>query len=161
MESRSNSSTLHRRYSVGPDLILPKTSSFLPPYAPADTDTTPSSSSSGSSYSPLLSFPSVDLELISLNSQSYTSLKDILPTTSLVNSPTPTGPSSATGYEIPIRNHLVKQAAWAYLQPMVASPTSSSRPFSQLFDCGLIPVLTRAFHQLLIHLRIRPSSRFL
>uniref|UniRef100_A0A7N0V4U3 Uncharacterized protein n=1 Tax=Kalanchoe fedtschenkoi TaxID=63787 RepID=A0A7N0V4U3_KALFE len=175
MESKSSSpSTLHRRTPPPSELFLPRISSFLPPSAVTDT-TTPSSSHS--SASPLLSFPSVDLDLISLNFQSYTSLKDILPTTSLVNSPTTAGsPSSAAPYDIPIRNRLVKQAAWAYLQPMAASPTSSTTPFfhrllagryflpplsslCRLFNCGLIPVLTRAFNQLLIHLRIRTCCR--
>ncbi|KAF1868116.1 hypothetical protein Lal_00018632 [Lupinus albus] len=39
----------------------------------------------------------------------------MLPSTVAVNSPTASS----------IRNHLVKQAPWAYLQPMSASPTSS------------------------------------
>uniref|UniRef100_A0A7N0UW65 Uncharacterized protein n=1 Tax=Kalanchoe fedtschenkoi TaxID=63787 RepID=A0A7N0UW65_KALFE len=157
MEPKSISSTLHRRYSVGTppsDLFLPKLSSFLPPYPLTDTP-----SSSDSAASALLSFPSVDLDLISLNSQSYTSLKDILPTTSAVNSPTTAAPPSSSN--IPIRNRPVKQAAWAYRQPVAASPTfpfSHFLPplnaFCRLFDCGLIPVLTRAFG----HFHISTSS---
>ncbi|XP_047965288.1 uncharacterized protein LOC125209747 [Salvia hispanica] len=66
---------------------------------------------------------SSDLELLSIkpNSHSYTSLKDLLPTTA-VNSPRPS--SAHGGSDIGIRNRLVKQAAWAYLQPMSASAGS-------------------------------------
>ncbi|KAG6386230.1 hypothetical protein SASPL_155122 [Salvia splendens] len=69
-----------------------------------------------------------DLELLSIkpNSHSYTSLKDLLPTTA-VNSPRPS--SAHGGYDIGIRNRLVKQAAWAYLQPMSASPGSAGGSF--------------------------------
>ncbi|PKI47014.1 hypothetical protein CRG98_032553, partial [Punica granatum] len=62
------------------------------------------------------------------SSLSYTSLKDLLPQFSAAAINSPTAASSASGrsgYEISIRNHLVKQAAWAYLQPMSASPGSS------------------------------------
>ena len=81
-------------------------------------------SSSTSSSSPRSSFPAVDFELISLKSLSYTSLKDLLPSTSVVQSPTAAGAAAGSCHEISIRNHLVKQAAWAYLQPMSASPGS-------------------------------------
>ncbi|KAK9196664.1 hypothetical protein WN943_004794 [Citrus x changshan-huyou] len=66
-------------------------------------------------------------ELISLKSpsSSYTSLKDLLPSSGF-NSPTATGSAANSAYEISIRNRLVKQAAWAYLQPMSASPDSST-----------------------------------
>ncbi|KAL9425421.1 hypothetical protein AB3S75_032387 [Citrus x aurantiifolia] len=66
-------------------------------------------------------------ELISLKSPSlsYTSLKDLLPSSGF-NSPTATGSAANSAYEISIRNRLVKQAAWAYLQPMSASPDSST-----------------------------------
>ncbi|KAK9164597.1 hypothetical protein Syun_005499 [Stephania yunnanensis] len=68
-----------------------------------------------SSSSPLLisnsvllsSFSNGQLELIAIRNMSYTSLKDLAPSS----------PPPATG-EIPIKNRLVKQAAWAYLQPM-------------------------------------------
>ncbi|XP_057438890.1 uncharacterized protein LOC130730795 [Lotus japonicus] len=71
------------------------------------------------------------LDLASLKSpftsSAYTSLRDMLPSPyAAVNSPTAASAASS-GYEISIRNHLVKQAAWAYLQPMSsASPASSS-----------------------------------
>ncbi|KAL4339103.1 hypothetical protein AHAS_Ahas12G0276700 [Arachis hypogaea] len=68
------------------------------------------------------------------SSSSYTSLKDMLPFTA-VNSPSPTPTAAATaassssgGGSISIRNRLVKQAAWAYLQPMSPSPCSPSGP---------------------------------
>lgn len=85
------------------------------------------------------SFPGADFELLTLKSPStdvYTSLKDILPgSPASILSPTPavaiagiSGSSTGSGYEISIRNRLVKQAAWAYLQPVVSSsPSSSSR----------------------------------
>ena len=65
-----------------------------------------------------------DLELLSVKpaSHSYTSLKDLLPSTA-VNSPRPnSAPLVQIGSDISIRNHLVKQAAWAYLQPMSTTP---------------------------------------
>ncbi|KMT06666.1 hypothetical protein BVRB_7g158300 [Beta vulgaris subsp. vulgaris] len=84
------------------------------------------------------SFPSIDFELKSQSSDIYTSLKDILPwSPSSILSPTPavaiagiSASSAGSGYEISIRNRLVKQAAWAYLQPTLSSsPSSSSRGF--------------------------------
>ncbi|VVB05478.1 unnamed protein product [Arabis nemorensis] len=72
----------------------------------------------------------LDLELVSVDKSSddplpfYTSLKDILPsTTTTVDSP---DVSSTAGPTILIRNRLVKQAACAYLQP--STPTPSSNP---------------------------------
>lgn len=85
----------------------------------------PSSESSSSSGS--------NLELVSLKSSpvtaSYTSLKDLLASSpaSSILSPTSATSSSASEISIPIRNRLVKQAAWAYLQPAV-SPYPSSSP---------------------------------
>ncbi|CAH2064307.1 unnamed protein product [Thlaspi arvense] len=71
----------------------------------------------------------LDLELVSVNKSSdeplpcYTSLKDILPsTTTTIDSPS----VSVVGPTISIRNRLVKQAACAYLQP--STPTPSSNP---------------------------------
>lgn len=88
---------------------------------------TESSSSSGS-----------NLEVVSLKSSpdtaSYTSLKDLLqssPASSILSPTSVTSSSSAVSsaseISIPIRNRLVKQAAWAYLQPAV-SPCPSSSP---------------------------------
>ncbi|XP_050381928.1 uncharacterized protein LOC126798891 [Argentina anserina] len=75
--------------------------------------------------------PQLDLELLSpKSSDSYTSLKDLLPSSSLtaVQSPTPNSTAAtSSGYEISIRNRLVQQAAWAYLQPM-SSTSGPSGP---------------------------------
>lgn len=67
-------------------------------------------------------------------SRSYTSLRDLLPQFSSGSINSPTAASSAScrsGFEISIRNRLVKQAAWAYLQPMSASPGSAGPSFLQ------------------------------
>ncbi|OIW11342.1 hypothetical protein TanjilG_31110 [Lupinus angustifolius] len=109
----------------------------------------------------LLSKSLLNLKLDALNNSplsSYTSLRDMLPSTAAaVNSPT----ASSSGYEISIRNHLVKQAAWAYLQPMSASPTSSAAPhflrrlchrfsaFITFVNHHLSPGLSRVFHRIL------------
>ncbi|KAK4755230.1 hypothetical protein SAY87_008987 [Trapa incisa] len=66
----------------------------------------------------------------------YTSLRDLLPqfSSGTINSPNAASPvSSRSGYEISIRNRLVKQAAWAYLQPMSASSESSGSSSLQRF----------------------------
>ncbi|KAL0337053.1 UNVERIFIED_CONTAM: hypothetical protein Scaly_1980400 [Sesamum calycinum] len=86
---------------------------------------------SSSSAATTTSSSSDDLELLSIKptSLSYTSLKDLLPLAS-VNSPKPNSVHQVQpGSDICIRNRLVKQAAWAYLQPMSASPGSSSSNF--------------------------------
>ncbi|CAN0847394.1 hypothetical protein LINGRAHAP2_LOCUS4954 [Linum grandiflorum] len=108
----------------------------------------------------------LDFELYSFeqDSSAYTSLKDLLPS-SAVNSPT-AGSSVCYGsaYEICIRNHLVKQAAWAYLQPMSSSPGSDGpthflrrlwlrlrNPISACFrfvELHLIPGISRAFYRI-------------
>ncbi|GAB4833274.1 hypothetical protein Ancab_031521 [Ancistrocladus abbreviatus] len=103
---------------------------------------------------PSLSFSAVvDFELIPLKSPSYISLRDILPSSPSVLSPTATafvatttttsasstysssgGISFLSGCEISIRNRLVKQAAWAYLQPMSSSPSASGGRFWRCFS---------------------------
>lgn len=83
------------------------------------------------SSSATTSSSSDDMELLSIkpNSHSYTSLKDLLPTAA-VNSPRPSSaPLGQSGSDICIRNRLVKQAAWAYLQPMSTSPGSADGSF--------------------------------
>ncbi|WJX79564.1 hypothetical protein P8452_62673 [Trifolium repens] len=81
---------------------------------------------------------SVDLELLLLKSPctSYTSLKDLLSPKAAVNSPTASSANINSGYEIPIRNRLVKQAAWAYLQPMSSTVENSSARnfFGRIFN---------------------------
>ncbi|KAJ4715942.1 DNA-directed RNA polymerase subunit alpha like [Melia azedarach] len=60
-----------------------------------------------------------DIEMISLQSATYTSLKDLLPPSPpAITSPT----NNSSWYEIPIKNPLVKHAALAYLQPMSSPP---------------------------------------
>lgn len=79
-----------------------------------------------------------DIEMISLQPLSYTSLKDLLP----ASHPAPAPPAivsptthNSSWHEIPIRNPLVKQAALAYLQPM-STPTGvgNKGPFGKLKD---------------------------
>lgn len=80
------------------------------------------------------------VELVPLNDKdslpAYTSLRDILrPSLSPPPPTSPAGSSSQAWSEIPIRNRLVKQAAWAYLQPMAASPESSGNDlFGRCWD---------------------------
>ncbi|XP_058087762.1 uncharacterized protein LOC131234807 [Magnolia sinica] len=80
-------------------------------------------------------YPAVDFELVALTIRplSYTSLKDLITSSSssLGVGLCPSSPGVATHscHDISIRNRLVKQAAWAYLQPMAASPDSAGRDF--------------------------------
>ena len=131
------SSNLRRRNSIGTaaiptKLTLPSKAHYSSSF-PRPNGVRVSSSTLSSS--PQSSFPNVDFELISLKSLAYTSLKDLLPSTSAAQSPTAAGTGSGSCYEISIRNRLVKQAAWAYLQPMSASPGSSG---GRLFDRMLL-----------------------
>ncbi|XVF45582.1 hypothetical protein PTKIN_Ptkin02bG0217600 [Pterospermum kingtungense] len=64
-----------------------------------------------------------DIEMITIQSVSYTSLKDLLPSSTPAAAITsPTHNSSWYEIEIPIKNPLVKHAALAYLQPMSTPP---------------------------------------
>lgn len=101
------------------------------------------------------SFTGADYELMTLK-DSYTSLKDILPSSpSSILSPTPgiavagiSSSSSGSGYEISIRNRLVKQAAWAYLQPaLLSSPSTSTRFFSGDTFRGIFDDFRRLFYR--------------
>lgn len=67
-----------------------------------------------------------DIEMISFQSATYTSLRDLLPSS---HPPTAiTSPSNNSSWnEIPIRNPLVKQAALAYLQPMSTPPEAGEK----------------------------------
>ncbi|CAI9786418.1 unnamed protein product [Fraxinus pennsylvanica] len=58
-----------------------------------------------------------DIEMIPIQNSSYTSLKDILPV-SPTSTRSPVTIRMDSWKEIPIKNPLVKHAAWAYLQPM-------------------------------------------
>ncbi|XVE61414.1 hypothetical protein DITRI_Ditri06bG0037900 [Diplodiscus trichospermus] len=152
--------TRRRRNSISTPVKGPAKLTVLTP-KPLQTAT---SLPNGSAASPPL-----DLDLISLKTSfaSYTSLKDILPSSAIaVNSPTAAGSATNSGYEISIRNRLVKQAAWAYLQPMSASPDSSGphffrrlwlrfssqNPFSsclRFFHQKVLPCLTRVVDRIL------------
>ncbi|KAL8150251.1 hypothetical protein V2J09_020059 [Rumex salicifolius] len=76
-----------------------------------------------------------DIELITIQPNSYTSLRDIIAASSAAlggaSSPS-TAPASPTCWkstrdrdDVPIKNQLVKQAALAYLQPLSSSPSST------------------------------------
>ncbi|GMJ06931.1 hypothetical protein HRI_004362300 [Hibiscus trionum] len=69
-----------------------------------------------------------DVEMITVQSGSYTSLRDLLPPGSsspMLSSPTmSTTANNSSWHEIPIKNPLVKHAALAYLQP-VGSPAAA------------------------------------
>ncbi|EEF32210.1 uncharacterized protein LOC8271107 [Ricinus communis] len=127
--------SLRRRNSISTSVFIPAKltlpsqpfhTSSLPPQSTTNGTINCNGSGNGNDV--------VAFELASFKSSSlsYTSLKDILPSTA-VNSPTPAAatPTCGSAYEISIRNHLVKQAAWAYLQPMSSSPDSSSQHFLQ------------------------------
>lgn len=92
-----------------------------------------SASSSSSSSTSTFSASSGEFDLISVKPVSYVSLRDLLPSPAAVNSPKPKSPAQNHFLhpcpEISIRNRLVKQAAWAYLQPMSTAPDSSTRNF--------------------------------
>ncbi|MCI18305.1 hypothetical protein A2U01_0039459 [Trifolium medium] len=96
-----------------------------------------------SSTKPPIRSSSLDLELLLLKSPltSYTSLKDMLSPNAAVNSPTASSAAINSGYEISIRNRLVKQAARAYLQPMSSSVGNS-------FNSSAPNFLHRIFHRL-------------
>ncbi|TKY53141.1 hypothetical protein E2542_SST24664 [Spatholobus suberectus] len=107
----------------------------------------------------------LNLDPLSVKPPSFTSLKDVLPfSAAAVNSP------AASHHHVSIRNRLVKQAAWAYLQPMSTSPSGPSGPnfFHRLragfssptrhnplaaclsFICHhIVPSLTRTLHRIL------------
>ncbi|XWS43361.1 hypothetical protein CRYUN_Cryun16bG0096500 [Craigia yunnanensis] len=152
--------TLRRRNSISTPVQVPAKLTLLTP-KPLQTAT---SFPNGSAAS-----PPIDLDLLSIKTSfaSYTSLKDILPSSAVaINSPTAGGSATNSGYEISIRNRLVKQAAWAYLQPMSASPDSSGphffrrlwlrfssqNPFSsclRFFHLKVLPCLTRVLNRIL------------
>ncbi|XVE96323.1 hypothetical protein REPUB_Repub02eG0211600 [Reevesia pubescens] len=116
-------STLRRRKSISTPVQVPTKLTLLTPKPLHTVTSLPNGNAA---------LPPLDLDLISLKASvaSYTSLKDILPSSAVaINSPTAAGSATNSGYEISIRNRLVKQAAWAYLQPMSASPDSSGPHF--------------------------------
>lgn len=114
-------SPLRRRNSIATSVVIPTR------FTVATPKPIHSSSLRNGAVSLFPPPPPLDFELISLkSSQAYTSLKDLLPFAA-VNSPTS---ASASASEISIRNRLVKQAAWAYLQPTISPlPDSSGSRF--------------------------------
>ncbi|MED6192180.1 hypothetical protein PIB30_007711 [Stylosanthes scabra] len=90
----------------------------------------------------LVSFNNVNVNVNLTSSSFYTSLRDLLPS-SAVNSPTASSSSA-----ISIRNRLVKHAAWAYLQPMSSSPSSSSSTSSPYFLRRLSACLGSVFRRI-------------
>ncbi|KAK4419441.1 hypothetical protein Salat_2357000 [Sesamum alatum] len=106
-----------------------------------------------------------DLQLLSIKppAHSYSSLKDILPSVA-VNSPQPK--AAQPGPDICIRNRLVKQAAWAYLQPTMSSSLGSTggnffhrlwTRFASVIDFFVSNVV-RALDGTLCLIRIRSST---
>ncbi|MFS8008807.1 hypothetical protein Hanom_Chr14g01277211 [Helianthus anomalus] len=141
----TRTTTLRRRNSIEipPSLTLHNKSS-----TPSSSYTTLTSSSTLSSSSSSASASSADYELVSMKPASYTSLRDILPNT-VVQSPKLPSFAVNSGYEISIRNRLVKQAAWAYLQPMSSSPggggsTVFHRVWNRFSDV-FVRIVTRMF----------------
>lgn len=75
-----------------------------------------------------------DIEMITIQTVSYTSLKDLLPVSPAASIASPTHNSS--WQEIPIRNPLVKHAAMAYLQPMsTPAEVGGKGCFGRVRDC--------------------------
>ncbi|XP_022888447.1 uncharacterized protein LOC111403981 [Olea europaea var. sylvestris] len=167
-----NHSLIRRRNSISTavEVIPSKLSLLRHNSATSSSTTTTTNSASALSSSSSSSFPSDDFELLSIKpaSHSYTSLKDLLPSVA-VNSPRPSVSHQAQlGSDICIRNRLVKQAAWAYLQPISTSPDSAGNGFPHLvwprvaafFDFvsrQIVRVLTRALDWILRTIQIRSS----
>jgi hypothetical protein len=144
--SISSSSRLRRRNSIATSVVVvPTKLSFI-----TSTTTKPLQSSNSFPHQngTVPRPPPLDFELLSSSSSlNYTSLKDLLPSSSASASATnamasPTA-TVASGYEISIRNRLVKQAAWAYLQPMSSSPGSSGTHFLHRLWLSLISFFKR------------------
>lgn len=88
----------------------------------------------------ILQFQFSDVEMVTMKSLTYTSLKDLLP-----GSPpsimSPKNGRKDSWREIPMKDPLLQHAAWAYLQPSVVA--EADRSFSEkmkekcfgLFDC--------------------------
>lgn len=115
-------------------------------YSPSSTATTTTATSS-SSLTSSSSSSSVDFELNAIKPTCYTSLRDILPSPA-AHVQSPKAPVYS-GYEISIRNPLVKHAAWAYLQPMSTSPEADGatvlhRLWTQ-FSGAVLSLITAAF----------------
>ncbi|KAJ4908748.1 Uncharacterized protein Rs2_12406 [Raphanus sativus] len=150
METPPSSTPLRRRNSIS--TITPAITSDIP-FAIESSSTTPTS---------------FHFELISLKPPSYTSLRDIIssPSNSSVNLPSVNGSSSpvlSTVGDISIRNPLVKQAAWSYLQPTALASSEDSPGWSRFlrgvwlhFSAG-IQFLKRMFDWILQSICIHPQ----
>ncbi|KAJ9181318.1 hypothetical protein P3X46_009458 [Hevea brasiliensis] len=167
MDKAGPQPALRRRNSIATSVVIP--SELAIPSKPLHTSSLPPHHTNGNGVA---SSPPLDFELSSFKSSlSYTSLKDILPSTA-VNSPTGAASACGSACEISIRNRLVKQAAWAYLQPMSSSPDSSSQHFlrrlwlqfsvrNPITSCirfislHVIPSITRTFDRILRAIRVR------
>jgi hypothetical protein len=83
-------------------------------------------------------YPIADIEMISMEAITYTSLRDLLP----ASSPSLMSPTHNSSWydEIPIKNPLVKHAALAYLQPMSTPAETGNKGFfgrlRQKCSCG-------------------------
>ncbi|PON70074.1 hypothetical protein PanWU01x14_082490 [Parasponia andersonii] len=173
-------SNLRRRNSIATSVVPTRLSLPTVTAKPRHSSSFPIQNGSAASRPPP---PTLDFVLISFktsppSSLSYTSLKDLIPSSisgAGINSPTAASAANS-GYEISIRNRLVKQAAWAYLQPMSSSPSSDGAHFlSRLWvrlsaaqnpvtSClgfisrHVIPTLTRAVARILRYLRVRTPT---
>jgi len=152
-------SSQRRRHSISTSVVVPAKLSLL-----STTKTTIHGTNSFSHQNGVAP-PQLDLDLLSTtlkSSTEYTSLKDLLPASASaaagIGSPTA---AAASGYEISIRNRLVKQAAWAYLQPMSSSPGSSGpthflrRLCLRLSSC--LAYLSQLLHRVLHTFRVTVS----
>lgn len=103
---------------------------------PVKTHTLPPAAANGISHSDSAD----DIEMIALESLGYTSLKDLIPSSSPPAAASPTGGSWR---EIPIKDPLVQHAAWAYLQPMAEPRDDDGRWWKRLERrcCGLLGCL--------------------
>ncbi|GLT30772.1 hypothetical protein SLA2020_237340 [Shorea laevis] len=120
-----------------------------------NTDPRPNLGFSPNSHSPTFllhngfgSSETSDIEMITIQSVSYVSLKDLLPPSPAAGITSPTHNSSWYECEIPIKNPLVKHAAMAYLQPMSSPPEVDGKGlFGRLKDwccgeCGCFAFIT-------------------
>ncbi|CAN4112591.1 unnamed protein product [Withania somnifera] len=76
----------------------------------------------------ILPFKFSDIEMVIIESLTYTSLKDLLPA-SPPGVMSPTNGRKDSWREIPMRDPLLQHAAWAYLQP--AAEPEADRSFSE------------------------------
>nr|XP_011467253.1 PREDICTED: uncharacterized protein LOC105352291 [Fragaria vesca subsp. vesca] len=152
---------LRRRNSISTSVVLPsKLSPLSSSSSTSSTSTTPTNKprhscsfptqNGSAATTPRHRPPQLDLEFLSLkSSESYTSLKDLLPSSSFAAVQSPTPNSATTGYQISIRNRLVKQAAWAYLQPMSSTSGPSGPHLLRRVWLKCSTCLSRILHRLL------------